>query len=108
MMLVIKMMIMLKTMEMMIILKSKYNGPITFLIGTFLSSLVGCHIVLLVHDCCYNIMAWKSLNLGVKLASDPPPPPAGGGGESIAFIGLCTAVGMCSPNFLADTVKNRV
>lgn len=106
MMLVIKMMIMLKTMEIMIILKSKYNGPITFLIGTFLSSLVGCHIVLLVHDCCYNIMAWKSLNLGVKLASDPPPLLPGG--ESIAFIGLCTAVGMCSPNVLADMVKNRV
>lgn len=105
MMLVIKMMIMLKTMEMMIILKSKYNGPITFLIGTFLSSLVGCHIVLLVHDYCYNIMAWKSLNLGVKLASDPLPPRRGG---SIAFIGLYTAVGMCSPNVLADMVKNRV
>ena len=43
----------------------------TFLIGVFLSSLVGCHIVLLVHDYCYDIMTRKSLNLSVDLASDP-------------------------------------
>lgn len=105
MMLVIKMMIMLKIMEMMIILKLKYNGLIIFFIGIFLFSLVGCYIVLLVYDYCYNIMVWKFLNLGVKLVLDFFFICWGG---FIVFIGLYIVVGMCSLNVLVDMVKNRV